>query len=101
MPQMGSTALSAALGPRAASTQSSMDLVTAENIAAALPDLAQQIQHGPSSLTPGTSSAPSLGKPPAFPQVGPIELTLACCLLPVKVLGGSIGWSIFFAFIMC
>lgn len=92
---MGSAALSAALGPRAASTQSSMDLVTAENIAAALPDLAQQLQHGPSSLTPGSSSAPSLGKPPAFPQVqlAPLNPLWLAPLLPLKhwveALGGQ------------
>ena len=73
MPAVGSATLSAALGQRAASTQSSMD-VTAEHIAAALPEL-MHLQpdppapgRGPSSLAPGSSNTPS-GKPPAFPQV--------------------------------
>ena len=71
MPAVGSATLSAAMGLRAASTQSSMDVMTAENIAAALPELTQPLPDpagrwaGP--LAPG-SSAPS-GKPPAFPQV--------------------------------
>ena len=72
MPAVGSAALSAALGQRAASTQSSMDVLTAENIAASLPELTQSLQEpagrGPSPLAPAVSSV-STGKPPAFPQV--------------------------------
>ena len=71
MPAVGSATLSAAMGLRAASTQSSMDVMTADHIAAALPELTQPL-HDPagrraSPLAPG-SSVPS-GKPPAFPQV--------------------------------
>lgn len=73
MPAVGGAALSAALGQRAASTQSSMDVLTAENIAAALPELTQSLQEptgrGASPLAPAVSSVPSSGKPPAFPQV--------------------------------
>lgn len=71
MPAMGSAALSAALGQRAASTQSSVDVVTADNLAAALPELAQSITE--TAARAGGSLAPpanGAGKPPAFPQVG-------------------------------
>lgn len=70
---MGSAALGAALAQRAASTQSSMDIMTAEHLAAALPELGHSLQEsagrGGSSLAPSSSMALS-GKPPAFPQVG-------------------------------
>ena len=70
---MGSAALGAALAQRAASTQSSMDIMTAEHLAAALPELGHSLQEsagrGGSSLAPSSSMALS-GRPPAFPQVG-------------------------------
>ena len=70
---MGSAALGAALAQRAASTQSSMDVMTAEHLAAAMPELGHSLQEsagrGGSSLAPSSSMALS-GRPPAFPQVG-------------------------------
>ena len=105
LPAMGSAALSAAAA-RAASTQSSMDLVTAENIAAALPDLAQSLtdsggQRPGSSAAPGTCSGFPPGKPPAFPQVcGTFHVKaspsmLLQLILPHLLLNGSLIYSLF------
>ncbi len=56
---MGSAALGAALAQRAASTQSSMDVMTAEHLAAALPELGHSLQEsagrGGSSLAPAAA----------------------------------------------
>ena len=100
LPAMGSAALSAAAA-RAASTQSSMDLVTAENIAAALPDLAQTLtdnggQRPGSSAAPVTCSGFPPGKPPAFPQVCGILYIAASpfMLLQLRLPDPSAQWRL-------